>query len=464
MSEIDIIENEKIIVTISEDSLMAYINISPPLEDEEYTEQYILDVLTEKGITSGILNGKIKEILEEKIYNKTILVAKGKEKEDGEDGYFEFLFDTNTKNKPKILEDGSVDYSSIGDVETIEEGIEIVHYYPATKGEDGYTVTGAVLTGKPGKDKAQLRGKGFTLSEDKCSYVTNFAGRVSYEGDKIVVSNLFFVNGDVNYLTGNIDFSGDIEVQGNVIAGMKIRAMGNVTVSGYVEAADIIAGKDVILKTGMQGSGKGTIKAGGNVSGKFFEQVAIYAIGSVSANAMLNCVVEAGEAIVVSGKMGAIVGGRARAIREISATLVGNMAEVKTELIAGTDKNLYAETIKLEEQIKEQEQELNKISIAVSKLSMILKKSYQQDYATKRQQLLLAKRKKMAILNDLNNKKDQTLIMAEKTIRSKIVIQKSIYAGTMIRINGASMLVKDNNYYNVILRHENGDITVIPNV
>ena len=85
----------------------------------------------------------------------------------------------------------------------------------------------------------------------------------------------------------------------------------------------------------MQGNGKGKIVAGGNVSGKFFEQVTIESGGDVSANAIMNSRIYAKNDVTVSGKFGIIIGGDVNAEHIISATIVGNMAEVKTYLTAG---------------------------------------------------------------------------------------------------------------------------------
>ena len=58
----------------------------------------------------------------------------------------------------------------------------------------------------------------------------------------------------------------------------------------------------------MQGAGTGSIYSGGNVEGRFFEQAKISALGSVVANSMLNCTVDAGDSIRVNGRFGAIIG------------------------------------------------------------------------------------------------------------------------------------------------------------
>lgn len=86
----------------------------------------------------------------------------------------------------------------------------------------------------------------------------------------MVVDNELVIEGDVSLTTGDVSFMNDIHIHGNVLTGVTIRSeKGSIVVDGYVEASELHAAKDVVLKNGMQGSGKGKIVAGGSVSGKF---------------------------------------------------------------------------------------------------------------------------------------------------------------------------------------------------
>ena len=67
-----------------------------------------------------------------------------------------------------------------------------------------------------------------------------------------------------------VDFNGDIVIHGNVEAGVVINAGKSLTVDGVVESASITAGGMVCLKRGMQGGGKGSITAGGDIFTEFW--------------------------------------------------------------------------------------------------------------------------------------------------------------------------------------------------
>ena len=151
-----------------------------------------------------------------------------------------------------------------------------------------------------------------------------------------------------------------------------VKATRNISVDGSVEAATLIAGKDIVIKNGMQGGGKGKIEARGSVSGKFFEQVVINAKGSVHANAIMNCNVTAGEDIEVTGRLGIIVGGTTKAMHWIKATIIGNMAEIKTVVSAGAENNLYEALLEQDKKINSISEELNKTTEGFKKLEQVI--------------------------------------------------------------------------------------------
>ena len=60
---------------------------------------------------------------------------------NGEDGWYEYAFQRETDHKPKILEDGSVDYSQYGNIPSVEEGDVIAVSSSGDGGEGWYGCT-----------------------------------------------------------------------------------------------------------------------------------------------------------------------------------------------------------------------------------------------------------------------------------------------------------------------------------
>ena len=177
-------------------------------------------------------------------------------------------------------------------------------------------------------------------------------------------------------------------------------AKGDVIVDGYVEACQIYAGGSVVMKNGMQGNGKGKIIAGGSVSGKFFERVTIESGMDVHANAIMNSDITAVQDIVVSGKFGIIIGGCIRTQRQVTATIIGNMSEVKTILQVGSDVDLYATLLANEKDQKDLKKEYDKINAVMKKVDEALAI---MKFTPKASSPILEKLLKSAIANAENN-------------------------------------------------------------
>lgn len=455
--------SKDIVVKVSDDKMKAFINVCPLTAEYEGSVATLRDALTDRKVVYGIKEEELQRIVEEKLYYKDILIAEGVPCVNGTDGYFEFLFNTVADKKPKIQEDGSVDYSSLGDIEVVEAGDEIVKYHPALKGQNGVTVTGSTLNCKNGKELVPLKGKGFTVSEDKLIYTALITGKVEYSAGKINVTNLLIIEDDVTHATGNVEFSGDIHVKGTIYTGMTVKATGNITVDGHVEAATLVAGKDIVLKGGMQGAGKGKVSAGGNVSAKFFEQTTIQCKENLNANALLSCDVTVDGEVIISGKLGVIIGGRVFARKSIRATIIGNMSEVKTRLIVGSDKDLVPEIMKADSEIERLEKEIKKINYGVIQINQLLAKKENPKLTEKKLQLIRAKIAKESELSSMKVKKEEFLVNLDKAVHSKLIVQKNIYPGINLTINGCTTNILEENYS--VTYHVSGmEIVVIPNV
>lgn len=457
---------KKIVIRISEDEMQAYMTVYPPKPGEpDIGENALTEELFANGIIEGVKHDVIEAILKDKAYNREFLVAEGKPSIDGKSGEFEFFFNRFIDRRPQIQKDGSVDYSSMREVESVEAGQEIIRYTPAGSGQEGITVTGRVLSAKAGKELPQIKGKGFTVTQDKRTYIANISGKIEFESDRLVITNMLVVEGDVSIITGNIEFAGDINVKGNVVNGMTVTAKGNgsITVDGHVEGALLIAGRDVILKNGMQGSGKGEIRAGGDVSGKFFEQTTIFARGNVKANAILHCHIISEQEIIVSGKRGVLIGGSVSAIKKVEATIVGNLSETKTLVNLGVDDEVYDHLTKITEKVSKITEEVKNYEKAMIQINKILEKGNQPELASKKLLLMREKINKDARLTDMNEDIRRTKEKIENSQGARLIVRKSIYRGAKVVINRVQRVIESENY-NVTYVKENGEITFKPNI
>lgn len=325
-------------VVISEDEMKAYIYI-PNSEKTEITKKFLMDKLAANGVIYGIYEEMIDDIVENDIRGADVQVAEGKEKIDGTDGYIIYNFEPNPVRKPTLLEDGSVDYKNLGIIQNVDEGQVLAECILPEEEEDGMTVKGKKMPAYKGKREVLRKGKNVKFSEDGLSLISEIDGNVEMINGLVSVSNVRTISGDVCNATGNIYYKGDIWILGNVISGFSVEAVGSITIEGFVEAAYIKAGGDVLIKKGIQGAQKGKIVSNADVSCKFIEMAEVVAKGSIYTNAVINSQMESDHDIIVKGKKGYIIGGYTRALNRMEVTGLGNKWEAPTIIEIGfTDK------------------------------------------------------------------------------------------------------------------------------
>ena len=100
---------EGILLETSKDGTEGYITLED-IENEEKLQ--IEDIIKEiKEIFKiGLNENRLKQILLNNNYGEKLCIAKGTLPINGEDGYIKYYFDIEKDIKPKILENGNVDY------------------------------------------------------------------------------------------------------------------------------------------------------------------------------------------------------------------------------------------------------------------------------------------------------------------------------------------------------------------
>ena len=419
------------IVSIGNNRMEAYLTLDSGCN---HKVEEIVHVLELQGIKKGIDQEIIRKMISNLVYDKPIVVARGRKPGEGIDGYFEFRVRGNMPRIPKELPDGSVDYQNIEYFEQVEAGQTLAIYHEAEYGEEGYDVLGNVIPARKGIDKPVLTGKGFLLLEDKRTYVAAFQGKVEISGNEMRVSRLCVLE-DVTLSTGNVKFPGSILVRGYVGSGVVLEADEDIAVEGNVEGATIKAKGNIMLKSGMMGNERGYLEAAGKVSGKFFEAVTIRTQSSVFANYVMNCNIDAGARVVVSGNKGAIIGGFTQSVQGVNAYQLGNVAEVRTAVKLGLTGQMMQEWYEIGKNISKVQGELKIFYDGRDKLlnKHPLEKLRGMDIFIKIFQAIEMKEQELAA------EQAKLLALQQKIGDSgecKAVIRGGVYPGTAVEIGG----------------------------
>ena len=354
LSQTEHFYGEDISVSVSDDESEAVARLLAP---EKGGSPLSLDMAKAKLVSTGVKNGvdeiALVTMLEKKEYGEPVVIAKSTPPADGEDGKLIFHFSTDERTgSPIEIGGGRVDYRTLDLFIPVIEGQLLVSKTDATEGTPGLSVKGSNLKQRPGKEIALPRGKNVIINDERTEMTAACAGMVEYVNNAINVSSVYKVTGDCDMSVGNIDFEGSVHITGSVRSGYTIKATDGINVGGGVEAAQLIAGGNVEVKGGMQGSSKGKITAGGSVTVMYIEQGIIEANGPVTVDVSIHSRIETGSTIHAKGKRGAIIGGQAMAAGDIVVNFIGALSGTKTDIEVGVMPKKRARILELEKDME----------------------------------------------------------------------------------------------------------------
>lgn len=423
----------------------------------------IIRDLANLGIRHGIDTERIQEIASKINYFEPYEVAHGTPPVDGVDAYITYQFDVEKKAKPKVKEDGSVDFHDLDSLNHVKKGDVLAVMTPEVPGVPGIDVLGRTIQPKRAKRAAFKYGRNMVVSEDGLKLLSDVNGHVTLEGDKIFVSNVLEVV-DVDASTGDIDYDGNVRISGNVLAGFSVKASGNIEVNGIVEGATVQAGGDLILIHGVQGMGKAVLKCNGNMVTKFLESAKQVIVGgNLETDTILHSKVEARGNINVTGKNGLIVGGDVRSTVLISAKYIGNEMGTATVVGVGVDPS---EKRKLES-LKKEITALNDTKVKLNQIITMLRKKQEADGnldADKLEMLQKSTRNLILAEHDMTVKRNEfnelsNLVSEDSNARIKV--SRTIYSGTKLLFGDNYMFIKNKYDYCQFLK-SGADIKSIP--
>lgn len=452
---------ERFVLDIAPDHMSASIMVFKDNE-RDYTEEDIIGYLNEQSIVYGIDMEVVDDIVKGKCYYEDVVVAKGVEPIDGIDGYYDYTFNTKPETKPIILEDGSVDYNTLGKIELVYKDQLLATYIPSRPGKDGMDIFGNVIKAYVPIDLKLLKLNNVDYEPENEEYYSVVEGKATIEGGTIRVTPTYIVDGNLEAATGDLDFRGDVIVKGNVFSNVMIKTTGNITIDGHVEIATLIAGKNILLKNGMQGSGAGKVRCGGTLMAKFLEQTVVEAGGDVNANAILNCDIDCRGSVVVSGTRGTILGGSVTAVEKIEAHSLGNRVGLKTNIIIGLKNEFKVEMLAVDEEIEQCKDRLADAARGLERVSQEMKHLNTPALAKEKMEYMRSKITEQSNFNELVSKKESLADIRDRSQNGSIVVEGSANIGTIITINGMSETL-NSEYKNVTFTRTPKEIRIHSN-
>lgn len=451
-------------LNVNEGGMLATVRFYPPSSEGKRIslDDFLRDMKYRK-IVFGIQEEALKRHFQtEGDYCTDIILAKGQEPVPGEDARIEYLFETDLHRKPALREDGSVDYFKMTTINQCRKGETLARIIPEKPGAPGNDIYGKMIAPRLAKPAVLKFGRNIVLSEDKRSISTAVDGHVTLVDDKVFVSDVYEVP-NVDVSTGNLEFEGSIQVNGDVKENFEVKAGGNVIVNGLVEGASITAGGNIIISKGMNGMSKGLLKAGGDVIVRFLENTRVIAGGYVHAEAILHSKISSGSEVTVEGRKGLIVGGYVQAAKGVTAKCIGGSLGATTILEVGVNPLIKAQYTRVQKSIAENAKTIKDSEVILANFKGNLKKGVQYNEAQLNYMKSVATlvKEKSEEQKQMEARLEKLRQMMETQKQAEVVINDEIFPGTTIIIGDSTKTIQNSYHYCRFVR-EKGEICMAP--
>ncbi|GIX43008.1 MAG: polymerase [Leptospiraceae bacterium] len=451
-------------VEITPDEMKAYVKITPPRKGgRDLKVEDIVNALKAKGVVIGFKEENIKKALDEEIYMEDILAAEGIPPKHGRDAYIEYK--VRIKKEFQLEEDefGRVDFKNLHLIENVVPGQVLAVKIPAEKGIPGRTLFNKIIPARDGKDIELKQGKNTILSEDGTVLKAEISGHVVMIGNRISVEDVYRVLGDVGPKTGNIEELGSVNIAGSVLDNYQVKAGGNIEVFNSIQKAIVEAEGNIVVKGGILGKDEAKItSSNGSVIARFIQSAKVYAaIDVLVEEAIIHSYVEAGERVICQGRRAQIVGGEIRAKKEVRARVIGSAAHPKTDIIVGYDPLLLKRFEEIERTLKEKKENYDKLKRTQKTLETRKKEDPDSFLAEQRKKLEEVTEQVKELekeIQELEKEKEEVQNeMEELAGEGRVIVEKQIFPGVIIRIKNAAYSVMDERF-SVQYVYRNGKI------
>lgn len=431
-------------VYLSANGIVAWILLIPPSNPEDLmTAESIRAALKENGVTHGIDQATMDYLTAEHPYFTLLPVACGVPVQEGQNGRVVEHYPRQLNKSVKLDERGVADYRAMNYMQSIKEGDVICDIIAPVPGVAGSSVDGSPVEPMEVKPAIVPAGPNTVISEDGTKLLAAKEGHLEFDGSKFCVKVLLDIPSDVDYNTGNIEYNGDIRIHGDVRETFVVKATGNITIDGLVEAATVEAGGDVLISCGVHGDNNAVIKSGGNLRAKYLDNCVAYAGKSVFADSIISSHVYSDDTIQVTSGRGTVIGGTLVAAKAIKARIIGTESGRKTELELGSLSYAKTESGNDSADLKESLQELSNLEKDIDFLQKKMKNRERQEEngaenaLDPRLEAALKRKAELTIcIEELTMKQNELEEMKPDLSKCRLECS-TVYPPTMLDIGGA---------------------------
>jgi len=246
------------------------------------------------------------------------VIARGTTPTHGKDGFVQWMLDELNQDDSESQDDAAQDAAAGEEPKNVsfydrsiytvvKTGDVLGKIHLPTPSYDGRDVTGKNLASREGKPFDFKHDETIIIGKDSL-LIAQADGVLSLSNKTASIRDTIDVDEYVDFNTGNIDFNGSVVVRKGVRDCFKVQATGDIEVHGLIEAATIIAGRDLHSTGGFAGREQGVAKVSGSLHAKYLDSVDVHVRGQLCVDReIINCKTRVLGSI--DSPRGAIIGG-----------------------------------------------------------------------------------------------------------------------------------------------------------
>jgi len=359
------------------------------------------------------------------------------------DGRIEWGGDFFNKNFVVDEDTDRVDFRSHAGQRSVKKGQLLARIIEPIPGEAGHDILGGrIRPRRPMRRRIRL-GNHVCLDESSRCYYSEINGRIRFVNGILAVDDVFEVEGNVGLETGNISHPGAVIVQGDVLEGSRLEAVGDIEVMGVVESAHVQTSGKLIVHGGITGAIGSHIVASGGVVARFIFEANVQSGEDVSVEReIVQSTVRARGAVTVP--RGRIVGGSITALEGVDAGQLGSSAMAVTDVTAGEDYTLGGRMEIVRSRLEVTRKNIERINEALAPLRGKIASLPSEKKGVVRKLL-----NQLQLLNEsiavLEEEAEDIVTESEARKRTLIVVRSYLYPEVRLRMTDHVLHVRDGS-------------------
>ncbi len=445
-----------ITVHVSDDEMSAWVTVHPPKKGgAPPTPADIERQLASAGVVSGVDHNAVRNLLGGSRYGVPLLLAAGTAPINGSSRRIKYHFNT-TRGKPYLeMEFGRINLKELNFIEHCKQGDLLAELLPPVAPVDGRTVLGRALPAQATTRSVSLSaGPNTRFNPDRTQLYAACDGNARLDERRQVVVEPVVKVKNVNYETGNIYFNGSVIVEGHIADGFVVQAGGDIQVGRGVGKARLQAGRSVLLKTGMNGNGEGTLQCAGDLFARYLESCSVTCRGNAFVEeAIMQSEVTVRKHCVLSGRRSEIIAGSLIVGGSLWCRKLGNFNEANTRIALGVPPEVLLEYRAAKGSLEDKYEQLNQSEEQLHKLERAMSDGHDDERVRQAARELEESLPQLsAEINELRHKVPQLRDQLQAARESMLVVEDTIFPGTVISFARQEYHVPDKGARKTILR------------